>query len=153
MNCQTSTLSLAPTMILPTFYSVEDATRDSKLTYLTLFELPEPITFSKLRDVACFDSVMKLMKSLKRLMAYEFVYPNHTLMTRKMRDSQLSKLKSIHIEVMNRTPEALHWALTDVEEPIRGKTSDWYYKEMCVYAKMNRAYILEWDVKRDLIYE
>lgn len=139
--------------MLPTSYSVEDATRDSKLTYLTLYELPEPITFSKLRDVACFDSVMKLMKSLKRLMAYEFVYPNHTLMTRRMRDSQLGKLKSIHLEVMNRSPEALYWALTDVEEPVRGKSNEWYYKEMAIYAKMNRAYILEWDVRRDLIYE
>lgn len=122
-----------------------------KLVYLVLYD--DIYTFDRLRKELFIDDLPNLYKALRYLAVNGLIYGHPILYERNPRRVHYRKAASLSLEVLDRSPRALHWALTDVDSVVDGMSRDWYVSEIKNFAKLNVLDLRKADKLRGLFLD
>lgn len=124
---------------------------DAKLCYLVLYD--EYKTFKEMQSDLFLDSTVKLHRALRKLSRMELIYSHPLLTVRKPTRDTFEKLRSLNLEVLDKSPRALLWATSDDTRIIHDKPASYYKERLKALAKESKKDIEHCETIRELLVD
>lgn len=125
---------------------------DVKLIYLQLYD--RRYTFFELQQELFLDNTPQMHRCLRYLAENKLIYTHPLLLKRKPRGKDFLKLRSVNLEVMDRSYSALCWALDiDSDSIVKGKSREYYINQLHKLASFSREEVYKQESFRELSVE